>query len=205
MKPPDFSGLRELVRLAAIHAAMAARWEASDFSNRFRDLAVPDLLRARAAGLARSGAGRDQLLSLALAAAADDLQHGRAPLGAGALFWSEAANDPAERLRIQREVLALSGSADVAADALALHLEAEHRRDVGPGGVATRLVRDARLHKRLWDDPRLRADARTRLVMLCSVPRLMDRARSLDPLRLGGVVDLIKGAGILPPTAAAGG
>lgn len=196
MKPPDNPSEDELLGSAGTLAMMEARWQATRLSSRRPESAVPDMLRGLAEELATSPIARDQLLSFALEAAAEDLLNGRPPLANNALRWRASAVDRAEQLRIQREVFERFGSAEEAAYAVVTALEAKHRREVeGPGafaGVANRLLDDARLHKLLWDDPRIRADAAARLEMLCSVPRLVDRARELDPLRLGLVRSIVK-------------
>ena len=194
MKPSEFTGAEHHVAAAAIQAVMEARWETTSLLARRPVESVPDLLRARAAELATSAWGRDQVMSVALEAAADDVENGRPALATGALFFFQGPADPEARLPIQREVFRRFGSAEQEADAIVAVVEEEHRRaasGASPGEISARLFADALLHKQLWDLPRLRADSHTRLTMLCSVPRLVERARALDPLRLRSLRTLI--------------
>ena len=190
MPSPD-----SVLAAVVVTALMDARWESAELLSRRSSGAAPELLRARAAELSLSASGREQVLGLALAAAADDVEQARSPLGDGALFFFAESVGRAEQLRWQRAVLALAGTADARADALVRELEAAHRQEGGQGvsaaELACRLREDALLHKRLWDDPRIPADAPTRLVMLCAIPRLVDRSRALDPRPLRSLHDLI--------------
>ena len=194
--PPDPDRMpgERLLAAATDRACMAARWEAAELLSRRTPEAASDLLRGRAAELAGSAAARHQLLSLALDAAADDIQKGVAPLTGGARFLSDLAVEETARRRVQREVLSwakLEGTADIVVG----EVEAQHRRELGGVGafadLAGRLLEDARLHKLLWDDPRLPADVNPRRALLASIPRLIDRARSLDPMRLRSVRSLL--------------
>lgn len=196
MKPPDLGGGEAVVAAAAIRAMMDARWEAADLLSRKSPSAAQDFLRARAAELATSWSGRDQVMSVALDAAADDLQQGSPPLGSGALFFFARPPAPADKVDVQRAVFARLGAEDLEVDNVVARLEAEHRGELSGASafaeLSRRLLNDARLHKHLWDDPRIPAGPDLRLVMLCSVPRLIDRARAIDPMRLRTVHALFK-------------
>lgn len=169
---------------AAVEALLAARWECADLLSRRPAPLVPDLLRAHAAELTASPFARDQVLSLALEAAARDLDVGAAPLGQGVMFLfdGESCAHPS-RERIQASVRGqpsgqLSG-ADLAA-AFERRLAAER---LAPSELSLRLHEEARLQEALWDDPRLVAAPAVRQAMLGSVPRFAERAAQLDPSR----------------------
>jgi hypothetical protein len=174
----------DVLATVALRAVSEARWQAADVLSRKPAPVALDLLRARAAELAMSPLGRDQVMSVALLTVVDDVTDGGPPLADGALFFFGASMEPRRRLPMQRRVFAALRPCDGEADAVVRQLEAEHPPATPGAEIAARLLDDARLHKQLWDDPRIPADLETRLVMLCSVPRLVDRARELDPLRL---------------------
>jgi regulator of nucleoside diphosphate kinase len=175
-----------VVATAAITALAEARWETSELLSRRSPEAVAELLRGHAAELACSPLGCDQLLSVALEAAARDLSAGRPALNTGILFFAEQP-EPADgdRLKVREGVFRQGGvSVDVATSA-ARELERRHRLQAdNEGDLSQRLAADARLHQTLWDDSRLPADHRTRFAMLCSIPKLLDRAEALEPSRL---------------------
>jgi hypothetical protein len=175
----------DVVASAAIAAVMDARWESSEALSRGPAELASDLLRRRAGELATSPAGRDQLLSVALQAAAADIAAGRPALADGALFLLEApAPDPAARDALRAAVLKQGGVAVAESQRVAEEVEARQRRDgVEAAALAQQLRAEARLQELLWDDPRLPAAARTRLVMLCTIPRLLRRSEELDPSR----------------------
>lgn len=175
----------DVVASAAIAAVMAARWESSDALSRRPAELASDLLRTRARQLATSPAGRDQLLSVALAVAAADIEAGRPALADGALFLlEEPTPDQAAREVLRAAVLRQGGVAVAESQRVADDAERRQGRDgVEAGALSQRLRAEARLHELLWDDPRLPAAARTRLVMLCAIPRLLQRAAELDPNR----------------------
>jgi hypothetical protein len=183
MGRPEFVGAADVLRGACIRAFMEAGWEISGHVSRAGEAGAPALLLESAADHAASPAGHEQLVALALRTAAEDLRRRDPPLVSGALFLDVLPLDAAERLRIQRAVLAAVGSAEREADALTGWLERRHW-DAAPqvgavAEVAERLLDDARLHKRLWDDPRLDMDVQARLAMVCSMPRLVERAHAL--------------------------
>jgi hypothetical protein len=177
------------VAAAAVEAMMEARWEASDLLSRRPPPLACDLLQGHAAELAGSAIAHDQVLSLALDAAARDLAAGRAPLADGALFlFQEPAPEPAARQAVREGALREDGVPLADSHRVAEEIEERRRREGGePGELAGRLVAEARLHELMWDDPRLPATSRTRLVMLCSAARLIERAEALTPDRRLGL------------------
>jgi len=182
MSRPD-GDLADVVAAAAIDALLAARWQCADLLSRKSPDAARELLLGHAADLASSAVGRDQLLSKALEAAAADLSSGRSPLGEGASFFFREREPCSTARRIVRQQVFRRGAIpsrkahEVVAD-----LERRLRREAADGrALHKRLVAEAHLHERLWDDPRVPADANTRLIMLCVVPKAMARAQELDP------------------------
>jgi hypothetical protein len=196
---PGPLGGHELLGSAVIAAVRDARWEAAELLSRRTPAAAADLLHGRAGELAASPSGRSQLASLALEKAAADIQRGRSPISPGAVFFFGRSATPEARLEVQRAVFAGFRPADDAAAGLTTDLEAELRTRLGaPAGDAALsgpLLDAGRLHKLLWDDPRIPAAPAVRLVMLCSIPRLVDRARALDPLRLRTLRNLVRRGG----------
>lgn len=161
------------MRLAEDEAA----WEWADLrARRPADLA-PDLLSARADELATSPSARDQLAALALRGTLAD------PAGAQGADLLGEPPDEAARLELRRHVYATGGLPIHETSDLVASLEARYREALGasaePTVIAARLLADADLHEAVWDDPRIPADDRARLVMLCSVAKLRDRADEL--------------------------
>ena len=76
MRSPDYAKAH-IVAAAALGALTEARRQSSELLSRQSADAAPDLLRGHAAEMAFSPLGRDQVLSLALLVAADDLEGGR--------------------------------------------------------------------------------------------------------------------------------
>jgi hypothetical protein len=175
----------DVIASAAIVALMDARWESSDLLSRRAPQLTPDLLRGHAAELAASPIGRDQLLSIALDAAARDLDQGRSALANGALFLIDDPSPEAEaRTAVRNAALSQGGVPLAESQRVADDIEQRQRREcIEVRELSLRLTAEARLQELLWDDPRIPADSRTRLVMLCSVPRLLRRAEELDPAR----------------------
>lgn len=172
----------DLLHRAAALAAGEACWEALELLTRRSASHAVELLRARAAELVGVPVGRDQLLAIALEAAAEDLAAGRKPMVDGAAFFLRQPPAALARLRWQGLVLGLAGFREEAADAAAIAVE---RKCLGPRGAHVhpdRLMEEAQLQKALWDDPRISADAATRRAMLCSLPRLVERASDLREL-----------------------
>lgn len=183
MRPPDYAKAH-IVAAAALGALTEARGQSRDLLSRQSANAAPDLLRGHAGEMAASPLGRDQVLSLALLAAADDLEAGRAPAGTSELVLLEPGPDDAARLEVRSRVLSLAFVPATDARRAADELERRHRPECGSDlELSARLTAEANLHELLWDDPRLPGDDRARLTMLFSVPKLLERAEALGPGR----------------------
>ena len=182
---------RAALGAAVIEAVRHVRWEAAELLTRHAPASASSLLRARASELAASAAGRDQIGSVARERAAEDLDRGRPPLGEGATFYFDLPAGPGRRLEVQRGVFAQFRLMEPEADALVATLETEIGKDLEQAGeaasLADRMLDQARVHKLLWDDPRIPAGSAARLTMLCSVPRLVDRAREVRPIKPGPI------------------
>jgi len=168
------------VASAAGEALLAARWECAELLSRRPSLLAADLLRGHAAELATSALASDQVLSLALETAAGDIEAGNPPLDDGArfLFTDTAAG---ARQSIRGMVLAQSG--EPAPTAVDVVVEVESRladQRLTPAELSRRLAAEARLQEALWDDPRIPAQVPVRQAMLCSIPKLAERAAELD-------------------------
>ncbi|MFL5297075.1 MAG: hypothetical protein ACJ798_11905 [Phenylobacterium sp.] len=168
---------------AAVDALLAARWECADLLSRKPAVHAIELVSGRAAELASSPIGRDQMLSAALDAAAADLGAGRPPLPDGTgFFFRGRAPCPTARLVIREQVFRHPGVPGRAADEAAAELERRCRLECrSERELSARLWSEASLQRSLWDDPRLPAQTHTRLIMLCAVPKLARRAADLDP------------------------
>ena len=169
---------KESVEAAIQQALDEAAWEWSDVrSRRPADLA-PDLLSARADELGGSPSARDQLTAIALRATLAD---GAAP-APGDLLGEPPTE--AVRLELRRRVYATGGLPIHETSDLVASQEARYREALGAAAdsavIAARLLADADLHEAVWDDPRIPADDRCRLVMLCSIAKLRDRADELQ-------------------------
>jgi hypothetical protein len=173
----------DLVAAAAVDALMAARWQCADLLTRKSAASTRDLLFGRAAELASSPIARDQILSKMLEAAAADLEAGRPPLQEGAsVFCRERSPCCTARQIVRQQVFRHTGVPARASAAAAAELERRHRAENLPDyQLCDRLAAEAQLHELLWDDPRLPADAHTRLIMLCTTPKLVERAQDLEP------------------------
>lgn len=148
-----------------------------------RLVAAPDLLRRHAAAMAASPIARDQILALALTAAAEDLERRRPPRtrGLGALVEGGEVTEDA-RLEVRRQVFRHGAPPAAESRRVVEDLERRYQPECAtPRALSRRLRDDARLHELFWDDPRLACDGRTRLVMMSSVPALLARAAALDP------------------------
>jgi hypothetical protein len=133
--------------------------------------------------MAFSPIGRDQVLSLALTEAAGNLERGQPVEGDGLdAFLGHPDASEADRLEIRRRVFQSAGTPAAVSERVAENLERRYRPECAtPSELSERLSDDAKLHELLWDEPRLLCDDRTRLVMLLSVPKLLERAEQLDP------------------------
>jgi hypothetical protein len=174
----------DVVATSMIDALLEARWASADLLARQGAAGASDRLRGRAAELAGSPLGGDQVLSLALDAAAEDLANGRVVLAEGVIAFCGPPVDETERRALREQVFRQGGARALESEQVADELVRRHADEVcSAAALARLLIDDARLHERLWDDPRLPAAPRTRLVMLCSVPKLLARAAQLDPSR----------------------
>jgi hypothetical protein len=183
MKPPD-THKGHIVASAALGALSEARWRSRDVLSGKSAEAAPGLLRGHAAELAVSPIGRDQLLGAALLAAADDLERGRPFRFDGHMALPEPPPSEAERTRIRREAFGAGAIPTAESRKVLEDLEVRYRPECGSAAeLSARLEADANLHEAVWDDPRLACAPRTRLVMLFSVPKLLDRAEELAPDR----------------------
>lgn len=182
MKPPD--GNAHIAAAAALGALTEVWRRGSGLLSREVADAAPGLLRGHAAEMASSPLGRDQVLSLALLTAADDLEGGRTPSATHDLALPDLAPDDDARQTVRSRVLLSGLMPTAAARRAAYELEQRHRPEcAGDLELSARLTAEADLHQRLWDDPRLPGDDRTRLTMLFSVPQLLERAEGLRPRR----------------------
>lgn len=183
MRPPDYAKAH-IVAAAALGALTEARWQSTELLSRQSIEAAPDLLRGHAAEMAFSPLGRDQVLSLALLVAADDLEAGRPPAAASDFLLLEPGPDDVARLDVRARVLGSAFAPAAQARRAAEDLERRHRPECGSDlELSARLTAEANLHELLWDDPRLPGDDRVRLTMLFSVPEILERAEALGPGR----------------------
>lgn len=164
-----------LIEAALADAVSAARWEWLDLATRRPDCAHDELILGRAAELALSPIARDQLLSIALERIAEE-----GPLD-GSLI--DDRRDCDGRATIAKRVFSLGPHKAADTDALVRTIEERHSRQLGADVrfdlLPQHLEQDAILHECLWDHPALPASDPVRLAMLCSVPKLQDRAQEL--------------------------
>lgn len=183
MRPPDPGP--SLLRNLADEALREAWWERLEMSTRRPADLVPDLLRARAAELALSPIGRDQILSRAMDLIAERRRE-PSPVDADVLFGGSPTEE--QRLAVRQRVFAAGAQPSFASSDAAARVEERHRRSLADGSAALishALTFDAALHETLWDDPRAPASDPVRLALLCSVPKLRERAAELAPRPLG--------------------
>jgi hypothetical protein len=173
----------DIIVSAALGALIEARWHVQDLMSRKPREAAPALLRGLAGEMAFSAVARDQLLSVALSVAADTMDEGGDLHAIGVLDVLERLG-PAEtdRLAVRREVFDAGSPPTTETRQVVEALESRY----GPGSrspvkLGRRLRDEASLHELLWDHPKLGCDSRTRLVMLFSIPKLLERAARLDP------------------------
>lgn len=183
MKPPDYAKAH-IVASAALGALTEAVWQSRDLLSGPCAEAAPDLLRRLAGEMACSPIARDQVLSLALCAAAGDLEAGLLPASAIERILLPPGPDDIARLEVRAQVLGLGFLPAADARRAADELERRHRPECASDlELSARLTAEANLHELLWDDPRLPGDDRVRLTMLFSVPALLERAEALGPAR----------------------
>lgn len=185
MKPLDFARAHILASGALGALTEALRHGGAGLSRRTAE-AAPGLLRGYAVEMTGSPLARDQVLSLALLAAADDLEAGRTPAASPQSALPQPAPDEAARLDIRTRVLRLGPAAGDDVRRAVEDVERRRRAEcAGDLDLASRLRVEATLQERFWDDPRLPADDGARLTMLFSVPELLDRADALGPEHRG--------------------
>ncbi len=179
MPPPDPPAPDAVV--AAVSAALAeARWQSRELVSRRPPKAAADLLRGQAGEMAFSPIARDQILGLALSAAAAELERGSRLVTELDVLDGPA---PSEALRQLVRAEAYRSGPLPASQSRKVAETLERRRRLEGGSerdLAERLREEAALHTRLWDDPRLPSDSLGRLVMLCAVPKLLERAEALE-------------------------
>lgn len=179
MKTPD-APKSHIVAAALLGALTEARWRSGELLSRKSAELAPDLLRGHAAEMAFSPIGRDQVLSLALSAAADDLEAGRAPADERALFLRAHPPDESARAQVRGRIPVFNPAATREVRAVVEELERRCRPECrGDVEMSERLANEADLQELLWDDPRLPCEDRVRLIMLLSVAQLRERAQAL--------------------------
>ena len=165
-----------LLKAAAAEAVSAARWERVDLEARRPGEAHVYLIMAKAVELASSPIGRDQLMSLALAAGVRNSD------AAGLLVRSSAP--PAERAVIEERVFRLGPHSAAKTEALVVQIEDRHARRLGDDAgfdlLPQRLPQDPALQKSLRNHPALPAGDEVRLEMLWSIPKLLERVEALS-------------------------
>lgn len=162
---------------AAISEAVAsAQWERVDLESRRPGLMSDELMLAKAAELALSPVARDQLMSLAL-------EHG------GQQYHPDYPvidlNCCADaREQISRRILAMGPHKASESEAVVESVEARHsrrlRQTVRFDLLAECLEQDAVLQETFWNHPDIPATDSVRLTMLCSIPKLRERAETLS-------------------------
>lgn len=172
-----------LLEAAASEAISAAWWERVDLEARRPGECHADLILGKAAELAFSPIGRDQLMSLALEKGVRD-PDGPEPL-------VDISVPPEERAVIAKRVFRHAPHRASETEALVVRIEERTARqldrDTRYDLLPQRIRQEAALQEILWDHPAIPAGDKVRLAMLCSVPKLLERveAHSGDgPLRI---------------------
>ena len=165
-----------LLEAAASQAISAAWWEQVDLEARRPGVDHADLILGKAAELAFSPIGRDQLMSLALVKGVRD------PAGPGPLI--ETSVLPAERAAIAKRVFRHAPHRTSETEALVVRIEEWNARQLGRDSrydlLPQRIRQEAKLQEILWDHPAIPAGDDVRLAMLCSVPKLVERSEALS-------------------------
>lgn len=165
-----------LIDAAVADAVSAAQWERTDLETRRPDQAPDELMLAKAVELAMSPIARDQLLSLALE---HSVQH---PSSARSVIDVDCCSR--ERSLIADRIFAMGPHPASESEGVVLAVEGRHsrrvRQDVRFDLVAECLRQDAILQEAFWDHPGIPATDDVRLTMLCSIPKLQDRAQELS-------------------------
>ena len=165
-----------LLEAAAQEAISAASWERVDLESRRPDAAHIDLILGKAAELAFSPIGRDQLMSVALTKAACN------PDAAGPLIDPSVPAE--ERAAIAERVRRLGTPPASETETLVGEIEERNVRQLGSDArfdlLPQRMRQDAVLHESLWDHPAIPAGDEVRLAMLSSIPKLLERVEALS-------------------------
>lgn len=165
-----------IVDAAVADAISTAQWERIDLQTRRSGHDPEDLILAKAAELAMSPIARDQLLSAALEHGSQRF-HPDHPL-------IDVDCCSGERSVIIDSVFALGPHKGSETEAVVLAIEERHarrlRQDARYDLLAECLRQDAVLQEELWNHPGIPASDFVRLTMLCSVPKLKQRADDLS-------------------------
>lgn len=165
-----------LLEAAASEAKSAAWWERVDLEARRPGEGHADLILGKAAELAFSPIGRDQLMSLALEKGVRD------PDGPEPLL--ETSAPPSERAVIAQRVFRQAPHRTSETEALVVRIEERNARRLGHDNrydlLPQRMRQEVALQEILWDHPAIPAGDDVRLAMLCSVPKLLERVEALS-------------------------
>ena len=165
-----------LLEAAASEAICAAWWERVDLEARRPGEGHADLILGKAAELAFSPIGRDQLMSLALEKGVRD------PGGPEPLV--ETSVPPEERAVIAKRVFRHAPHHTSETEALVVRIEERNARQLGRDTrfdlLPEWMRQEASLQEILWDHPAIPAGDEVRLAMLCSVPKLLERVEALS-------------------------
>ena len=165
-----------IVGAAIAEAVSGAQWDRVDLESRRPGSAADELMLAKAAELAMSPLARDQLMSLALEHGAQHF-HPDYPV-------IEVDCESEAREAVAQRIFALGPHKASETDAVVATVEERHSRrlcqDARFDLLADGLKQEAVLQEAFWDHPDIPADDAVRLTMLCSVPRLRDRAETLS-------------------------
>jgi hypothetical protein len=181
MNPHD-AAKAYIVASAELGALIEASLVACDLAQRRSAAGMAERLRGYAEELAPSPAGRDQVLRLALLAAAADLEDDRLLGGVRGLVNLHSEPDTGARRGVRAAAVAAPFVSRAEAQRVADDLERRHRPEARDArDLAERLTSEAGLHSLLWDDPRLACHTETRCAMRASIRPLLERAGSLSP------------------------
>lgn len=165
-----------MVDAAVSEAVAGAQWERVDLESRRPGLSPDELMLAKAAELALSPVARDQLMSLALEYGAQQF-HPDYPV----IDLNCCAD---ERELISRRILAMGPHKASETEDVVEAVETRHsrrlRHNVRFDLLAEGLKQDATLQETFWNHPDIPATDAVRLTMLCSIPKLRERAETLS-------------------------
>jgi len=174
----------EVVARAAAAAILQVQDQIAELSEAHGRAGVIVRLRARSKALANSGIAFEQIVSLALERAADDIAWGRPPLA----NWPTFIDEQERPSTADRFVVRLDVGPPEAADAAAAHelsrsIIARVLAEEADAFSAARrfpllLRRESLLQEALWDDPRLPATPEARRLMRAVAAALQE---SLGP------------------------